>query len=553
MKAPEVLTRIMNFFAPEPPAPAINARNGAGSGMGRYRTIGGFSYDGEKNAGELGPIKSYLPDYGVLRQRSWDVFLDSLVCQIVIKKYTSWTIGKGLKLQSEPETLVLEDEGININKEKWTRLLEARFRLFKRSRRADYSNMSSLNILESEAFKNAKVGGDVLVILRYIKGEIKVQLIDGAHVVSPNNFTGNERFPHILDNGNRILHGIEIAPNGEHVAFHVVKPSINSYNFRTERIPARGRKNGMLMAFMVYGSKYRLDSVRGLPLLSVILETAKKMERYHDATLGSAEERQKIAYTIEHQAFSTGENPIANQTVIARNTLLNNPNGELPKDSLGDELADKIAASTMKQTFNLPLGAAMKEVTSKNELYFKDFIEKNIDITCAGVEIPPNVAMSKYDANFSASRAALKDWDNTLNIQREYFSQQFLQPIFEFFFFIQVHLRKIKAPGYINAMERNDFMLLEAYYKTRFVGVPVPHIDPVKEVEAERLKLGDAALAIPLTTVEQSTEKLGEGDSETNLEQFAIELKNSKALGVKVDVPPAAGVKTVKKPAKKKN
>ncbi len=47
------------------------------------------------------------------------------------------------------------------------------------------------------------------------------------------------------------------------------------------------------------------------------------------------------------------------------------------------------------------------------------------------------------------------------------------------------------------------------------------------------MKLGITAESIPLTTVEAATEILNGGDSEHNMNQYAEELEDSKALGLK--------------------
>ncbi len=517
--------------------PSVNSFSGG------YRTIGYINYNGEKTPGEIGPIKSYYPDYSALRARSWQLFLESEIAQIVINNHITWVIGSGLKLQSEPIKDILSEEGISINAQKFSKQVETRFRLYCKSRMSDYADMSNLNMMESDAFKNAILGGDVLVVLRFVDDVVKVQLIDGEHIQSP--VYGNEFFPVELENGNRIVNGIELNNRGQHIAYYVRK------DYRTleyERISARGTDTDALMAFMVYGSKYRLDNYRGMPLLSVMFETAKKLERYKEATVGSAEERQKIAYAIEHDIFSTGENPLIKQTVMARDVDMRRADGFVPIDDFGNKLADKVAVTTEKQVFNMPLGAHLKTLESKNELYFKDFYGTNIMLFCAAAQIPYEVAMSKYDSNYSASRGAIKDWEHKLNVRRANFSFQFMQPIYDFWLEVQILQRKIRANGYLKARIDNDRMVLEAYRNARFVGSPVPHIDPVKEVEAERLKLGVAGAAIPLTTVEQATENLSGGDSDSNIEQYSQELKKTKSLGIKLDEPkPAAGKPPVKK------
>jgi len=497
---------------------------------GVSRIIYTHTFNGEKDAGEIGPIRSYYLDYAALRMRSWQAMLENEIAQIVIYKYATWVIGTGLKFNAEPSRLVLESEGINgMDFEKWTKLVEARFEIYSgNGRMCDFARMWKRSKISKRAFINSLIGGDCLVVLRYENGYPTIQLIDGAHIQSPAY--GNELYGFAKENGNTIKHGIEIAPNGQHVAYYVLRDG--AYN-QFDRIPAYGPKSGIKMAFMVYGLEYRLDNVRGLPLLSVILEGAAKLGRYKEATLGSAEERQKIVYTVKHKLGSTGENPAAQQIVRAININAEDP-AELPIDAVGNYLANKIQATTNKQTWNLPINSELEAVDSKNELYFKDFYEINFDILCATIGIPPNVALSKYNDSFSASRAALKDWEHKLLVTRDDHSYQFEQPIYEFFLDIEILKGKIQAPGYLVArLERNE-MVLGAYRKCRWIGANVPHIDPLKEVMAERAKLGATGASLPLTTLQAATEALGNGEADSNLDQYAREKDKAEELGIEI-------------------
>jgi capsid protein len=527
-----------------------NRKIEASAGKGIYRAIGTISYTGEKNLGEMGPIKEYFLDYAALRARSWQLLIENDVFQTVLGKYTTWMIGKGLKLQSEPNERILSSNNVRVDVNEFSEQVEALFDIYAQSRESDFSKMGSLNIIEGEAHKNS-MHGDVLVILRFDKelNEVTTQLIDGAHIISPQGY-GSDNFPQPLDNGNFIVNGIELSPTGEHVAYYVRKGGEMTFSWEVDRIPARGKKSGLIMAFLVYGDKYRLDNHRGIPVLAGVLETAKKLERYKEAVVGSAEERQKIVMQIVHKEFSTGENVYANQTVKAYDTDRYSDN--IPEDSYGNALADRIGISTNKQSFNMPLGAELKAVESKNELYFKDFYEVNIMLFCAAVQIPFEVAMSKYDSNYSASRAAIKDWENTLLVKRNIWAQQFRKPIYAFWLEVKILTGMINAPGYMLAKTRKNWYVIEAYRNARFIGPPVPHIDPYKEVQAERLKLGAAGVDYPLTTGEAATESLNGGNADANVKQFAEELKESKKLGIKVDPVPVAGGAPAGKSAKKK-
>lgn len=502
---------------------------------GSYSHLLSVSYSGEKNLGEMGPAIDYRLDYDLLRVRSWQSQLESDVCKTIIKRYVAWVIGRGLKLQCEPEENVLLSEGIKIDKQKFSDLVEARFNLYKKTKRSDYAEMKSIDKIAATAFKNAIVGGDVLVIQRFDGENVTVQLIDGVHVQSP--MYGSEWYPTALANGSSVINGVEIDEKGKHVAYYVRIYAANKTFLRYDRIEARSRETGLQVAFLIYGSEHRLNNVRGLPLLAACLETAKKMERYKEATLGSAEEVAKFVYQVVHENFSDGSNPLGDRLAEASGFELDKP--EMTRDAAGNKVAAQVAASTNKQAINMPIGAELKPVTYQGTLSFKEFYEVNTDLLCATVGIPPNVAMSKYNDSFSASRAAIKDWEHTLHIERDDFAFQYYDNIYSFWLEIQILQNKIQAPGYLMAKKTNNSMVLAAYRKTRWVGSQVPHIDPEKEVRAERLKLGETASAIPLTTVEASTEALNGGESMANMTQYSQELETSKKLGIEVPLPPA--------------
>ncbi len=508
--------------APSKPEAQASVHGSVGS------TLFAVSYTGEKSLGGMGPIKDYKPAYEVLRLRSWQAYLESDIAQTVLNRFLTWVIGPGLKLQSEPVKAVLKMEGLTLDAQVFSKAVESRFKVFAESEKSDYTEMQNLDFLAKETFKNAINGGDVLVILRMDdNNRINVQLIDGSHIQSPLH--GTDDFPNVLANGNVIRNGIEQTKKGKHVKFW-----IRNKNNTFDTVDARGETSGLQMAFLVYGLKYRLDNNRGLPLLSAVLESTKKLERYKEATLGSAEERQKITMSIEHDLGSTGENPMLDRMAQAQD--FDGRSEKLPKDINGKELADGVAASTEKTVVNMPQGASLKSLESKNELYFKDFYNTNIELVCAAIGIPPEVALSKYDSNFSASRAALKDWENTLLITRHSFAGQFYKKIYSFWLEMQVAQNKIKAPGFIDAILKGNDEVLTAYKMARFIGPSVPHIDPLKEVKAEREKLGKKGENVPLTTVEAATELLNSGESDANMDQFSEEIKKAEKLGLGPEV-----------------
>lgn len=503
-----------------------------------YKPLFHVSFDGEKNLGELGALTKFHLDHDGLRHRSWEAYLSSEAAQTVIRKFTLWVIGSGLKLQSEPIDSVLKSSKINMNIPEFTDTVEGRFKLFTASKFSDFSRKDNIDRLARIAYTNAVIGGDVLVVLRVENGMLNIQLIDGAHVKTPM-FSS-----HVTDaiaRGNIIKNGVEQNGRGEHVAYYVTDDKGN-----VKIIQAKGESAGREMAFLVYGLDYRIDDNRGIPLLSSVLETIKKLERYKEAAVGSAEERQKIPYYIKHNDNSTGENPFTKALSKAKSI---DGGQETPTDINGKELANTVAASTNKMVFNMPNGAELMALDAKNDLFFKEFYTVNIHSVCSTIGIPPEVALSKYDSNYSASRAALKDWEYTLNVERRNFKFQFYQRIYNFWLELEILQGRIQAPGYLTALYKKDEITLDAFRSCRFVGANVPHIDPLKEVQAERLKLGETGKHIPLTTVEAATESLNGGDSFSNIKQYGRELEEVKKQGIdpvlKV-LPPTTNIKKKK-------
>ena len=210
---------------------------------------------------------------------------------------------------------------------------------------------------------------------------------------------------------------------------------------------------------------------------------------------------------------------------------------DVPVTDDGKVLANTIAVSTNKMVFNMPLDSELKALESDVELNYKDFYTTNIIAVCAAINMPYQVAFSLYEGNYSASRAALKDWENTIKILRKKIQVGFYQHIYNFWLEIEILNSKVDAPGYFMARMKGNTMVVNAYRKARFVGVSVPHIDPLKEVAAIRLALGNNADGLPLITLENGTEMLNQSESQENMLRFSEEIKKAASLGIKSEPP----------------
>lgn len=464
------------------------------------------TFDGEKTLGELGTVIKSIPDYQKLRLRMYDAYLKTDTVKILVDKHVDWTVGSGMKLQSEPNENVLEMEGISLDYPKFQKSIESRFNLYANTKYFDYSEQKTLHQIANDVYKSVFLGGDGLVVCRYGEYGINVQFIPGEHIKTPL-FT-DPLMEQVIKSKNYVKHGIEFDSKGKQVAFYVEKFTVDNPFGEFERIPVYGKNSRRKLAWMVYGQKISSDHVRGIPEMSQTLEKLNKLDRYTEAAVTKAEQAANVVYSIEHEAYSTGEDPIAERLAQKIKTV----NPDLPDSyELANGLAQKMTETTSGTTYNMPNGASLKAFSTDIETNYEAFELANFNRIAAAANVPPEVALQSYNSNYSASRAAINGWGFVVNIDRNDFALDFYIPIFKLWLEYEILQGKINAPGYISALNRNDFMIVEAYSKCRFIGKNMPHIDPLKEAKAIELMLDKN-----LISYEQATEMLNVGEWNEN-------------------------------------
>jgi hypothetical protein len=520
-----VVKSLFSYFGNKKPQQTkeVSSNYGVSSGAIYSQWYTERMFDGEKTPGEMGNVINLLPDFQALRLRSYEQALKSDVVTIITGKFFKWVVGKGLDLQCQPNEEVLKSEGINADLSTFRKVSEARFKLYSSSKRSSFSGMQNLHKEVLDAFQTQFLGGDCLVVLRVVNKELKIQVIDGQEVCNP--FPGDKYYEEAKNKGNEIKHGIEISEKGEHVAFYVRSRKLNDFLYEVKRIQAKNQNTGTIMAKMIYIGKHRINHLRGVPKLSPILEKVEKIDRYTEATVSSAEERAKIAYAIEHNQHSTGENPLLDKIKRSLPSIGDTTGLNSDPYALGENISKKIASTTNKQAFNMPIGSKLESLESNQEVNYKDFFDAVFIQLSAAVDVPPEVALQKYSSNYSASRAAINGWGYIVDIYRNNISEDIYKWFYSVWLELEILKGKILAPGYLQAIREGNKDVLEAYCSCRFTGVNMPHIDPLKEVNAIRRMLGDKNKGeTALISHEQATESLNQGEWSENYNKYLQEI-----------------------------
>ena len=144
---------------------------------------------------------------------------------------------------------------------------------------------------------------------------------------------------------------------------------------------------------------------------------------------------------------------------------------------------------------------------------FDAFMRALCEQVGAALEIPADLLLKAFDASYSASRAALLEAWKAFKMRREWFTSDFCRPIYEIWMSEAVAKGRISAPGFFT-----DPIIRAAWLGSEWIGPSQGQLDPVKEITAEILAIGEG-----ITTREQATVKLNGGHWDSNIEELARE------------------------------
>jgi len=445
---------------------------GADSGAAYTFDIINSFFGGDKFAGGFGLTKDYFIDYWTLRVRSVQLFTENPYAKGILNRLITNEINTGLTLEATPEdTLIsLSEEAANT----WAENTEILFKLWGENKKlCDWRQQETFSQLEQTARRTALLSGDIVVILRQSTATRLpiVEIIDGVHVISPGEAALVQAAKR---RGNKILHGVELDKNNRHVAYF-----IKTADGKSRRVPVVGEKSKRRMAFMIYGSKRRVDDVRGMPLLACVLQSLKEIDRYRDSEQRAAFVNSILALFVKKTKDKPGSLPVTG--------------GAVRKDTVeveqGDGSLKSLGLSRMMPGLYIDELQTGEEPTSydtkRPNVNFKEFEAAIISAVAWALEIPPEILFLSFNNNYSASRAAINEFKLYLDKARTDFAQDFCKPIYEQWLINMVLIDMIVAPGFLEAWrDPRQWHVFGAWLSSEWAGAIKPSVDREKEVKA---------------------------------------------------------------------
>lgn len=428
--------------------------------------------DGGKFAGGFGPTQLQVPDYWTLRARSAQLFNENLYARGLIRRLITNEINTGLTPEACPDEKILGLEEGALND--WCENIENRFALWGDSPYVcDWKQDSTFGAIQRAARQEALVAGDVLVVLRQNPTTRlpMVQLVRGDLVLTPFGDTVGPRA------GNIIRHGVELDAQRRTVAFWVRQP-----DGTFKRLPAFGEKSGRRLAWLVYGTDKRLDDVRGQPLLSLVLQSLKEIDRYRDSAQRKAVVNSILAMFIKKTNDKLGTIPITGAAVRRDKHDIDESAGR-PRQFNSSKMIPGFVIEEL-QVGEEPVLKGAEGI----DINFGVFEEAIIQAVAWANEIPPEILRLAFSNNYSASQAAINEFKIYLNRVWSEWGETFCQPIYIEYAISDLLRGKITAPGLLEAWrDPAQYDVLAAWLATDWYGSIKPSTDTLKQVRGSEL------------------------------------------------------------------
>jgi lambda family phage portal protein len=310
------------------------------------------------------------------------------------------------------------------------------------------------------------------------------------------------------DNGNTIYDGVEIDADGAIVAYHVCNTyphEIKAVTASFTRVQAYGELTGLPNMLQIMDSE-RAEQYRGVSYLAQVIEPLLQIRRFTESELTAALVQSFFTAFIKTES-DAGSMPF------------NSTGGSPDVESDPNEYqVGPGQVNIMKPGEDVSFGTPNRPSTT-----FEAFVRAICNQIGAALEIPADLLLKSFNASYSASRAALLEAWKAFKMRRDWFVSDFCRPVYEVWLSEAVARGRILAPGFFG-----DPLIREAWLGSEWIGPSQGQLDPVKEITAEILAVGEG-----FSTHEQSTIRLNGGQWDANVEQIARENeKLAEAKGV---------------------
>jgi len=483
-------------------APKTNKSFEASSSSYPLSNYNNYSYGGHSGGakyphGLTGDGKGHIIDHYRTRQNARSAYATITQAKALVDRFADTIVEIGLFLESVPKWEIL---GISAEAaEKWSSHVEDAFDSWARSKFSQrsqtnnfYQNQRLYSIMQQR-------DNDIFVRLFYSKDK---KLINPLQIdfIDPDQIKG-DTFTSTAGYMNCTIHdGIIRDNSGVEKAYQILlkkRKTINGYqhvSFEHKTIPAIGTKSKRRMMLHGFNPEFSGQG-RGYSRLHHILQEFSDVTDFTLAQIKKAINQSNINMYVKPSQDNPASNPLEDIARVREAGPISQFGSDpVPADNAENVTTDstnRVAFCPMPEAaitqpgsvgvFNLLEGEDLKPFDGKapSESY-DSFVDAFTSYLSASAGMPVEVLLMKFNQNYSASRAALILFWSVAKIWREEMAADFMNPIYESWLSEEIASGRISAPGW------SDPRLKQAWLNNRWIGAPMPNIDPMRTARADK-------------------------------------------------------------------
>lgn len=438
--------------------------------------------------------RSFSINHHEMRLNARNAYHDTLQARIIIDRAADIVVDSGLKLAPTPDAELL---GISIDAaEEWADRNGRKFDFWMRSKQCHAAE--SMNGYQAQRLYQIfqERDNDIFVRLYYrdnknLISSLQFDFVDPSQLRS-DAFTSTQGF-----NDSGYNDGIKRDDFGKEIGYQIwVKKSAkdNEYGYKPIEIPAVG-ESGRRHMIHGFSSEYAGQG-RGFSGLGHALQELENLTDFSLATIKKAINQANITMFVEPSADEDAENPFEG---ITQSTSAADQFGSNPSPAAG---AENVTADSLQSVefcplpeadlrspgstgvFNLQRGSKLTpfQNSAPGDSY-DTFVDAFFTYLAASKSMPVEVALMKFNSNYSASRGALILAWRVAIIKRNDLDTDFMSHLYEAWLSEEIAAGRETAPGW------SDPRLRAAWLSHELIGSPIPNIDDVKTAKANKINL----------------------------------------------------------------
>lgn len=422
-------------------------------------------------------------------------------------------VGTGLALVAQPNAAVLGWS--DAQSVQWRAHVQREFSLWADSTDCDVEQAGNFYDRQALVLRTTRESGDGFTVLP--DGEpsatqpyrLRLQLLEGDRVGNPGGAADTAE----------VAGGVRCDPAGRPLAYHVyarhpgaaVVGSL-AQRYAGEWVTRQGASGRMRILHHWFPT--RPGQRRGVPWLAPIVALLKDLDTYTDAEIKAAVVSAFFTVFIKTDAGSPA--PVFGG------------DGDVVAGPAGDEVQMGPAA-----VVGLAKGEdAVFADPKRPNTAFDPFVQAILQQVGMALGIPVELLLKRFNASYSASKAALLDAWMFFRGQRTWLARSFCQPVYATWLAEAVAAGRVQAPGFFS-----DPLRRWAYCQAAWIGDSMGSLDPKNEVAAYA-----AAIDARLMTRERAEWELFGSDWNETLSVKASEQRRLDDLGLTPPPRPGAGV-----------